>query len=177
LAVSFQPSAVSKSTGEWRALVYTAGMRLATSVLIVLSLTSCTAYKAPKHSTWKNTTSLEAMERLYWQAIKDKDWNNVESHTASTYTHLSNNGVMSKEEALAVLRQADLVEFSLGDFQITDNAGTSVVTYSVTFTVDFEGKRTGPMTIHRMTVWQQQKKGWARIADADSAPATSVGKM
>jgi hypothetical protein len=33
------------------------------------------------------------------------------------------------------------------------------------------------MTIHRMTVWQQQKKGWARIADADSAPATSVGKM
>ena len=136
-------------------------------IIPAILLSSCTRWAPPKHATWKNTTSLEQMEKLYWQAIKQKDWANVESHTASNYTHLSANGSLNKEQALEVLKSADLIDFSLGEFQIKDNGRTSVVTYTASFTIDYQGKRAGPMTIRRMTVWQQQKSGWTKIADSD----------
>jgi hypothetical protein len=148
------------------------------AILLVASLvTSCTKWPPPKQATWKNTTSLEEMEKLYWQAIKQKDWNNVEAHTASTYTHLSGNGALNKQQALEVLKSADLVDFSLGEFRIVDNGGTSVVTYSATFIVDYQGRRIGPTTIRRMAVWQQHKNGWAKIADSDVAAARNTPKM
>jgi len=153
-------------------------MRLyATVILLGLSMAACSAYKAPKHATWKNTTSLEEMEKLYWQAIKDKDWANVEAHTASAYTHSSAAGVLNKQQGLEVLKSADLVEFSLGDFEIIDHGNTSVLTYTATFTLDYQGQHMGPKTIRRMAVWQQQKKGWAKIADSDSVPASTPAQM
>jgi hypothetical protein len=152
-------------------------MRAAAIVLIALSISACSAYKAPKHATWKNTTSLEEMEKLYWQAIKDKDWGNVEAHTASSYTHSSSDGVLNKDQGMAVLKSAELVDFSLGEFQVVDNGSTSVVTYTAIFSYDYQGKRTGPVMIRRMSVWQQQKKGWSKIADADSPVSTSSSKM
>jgi hypothetical protein len=142
-------------------------VRLATLLVAALLLTSCTRWAPPKHATWKNTTSLEEMEKLYWQAIKQKDWANVEAHTASTYTHLSGNGALDKQQALEVLKSADLVDFSLGEFRIVDNGGTTIVTYTATFIIDYQGHRMGPKTIRRMTVWQRHKNGWAKIADSD----------
>src|SRR3954468_22492901 len=116
---------------------------IATLTLFALLIASCTGWNAAKHATWKNTTSVEEMERLYWQAVKEKDWQNVESHTASTYKHAAASGTFNKDQILATYKKLNLVDYSLGDFDVTDNAGATVVTYNATVTFELDGVRKG----------------------------------
>ena len=139
--------------------------RIALSIIAAsLFFASCSAWKEPKHATWKNTTSVEEMERLYWQAVKEKDWANVEAHTASTYRHAATSGTFNKEQILETYRKLNLVEYSLGDFEVTDNGGAAVVTYNAVVTFELNGQRKGPLKYRNMSVWQQQKNGWQMIA-------------
>lgn len=142
-------------------------MRTRVAVIVItasLLLVSCSAWKEPKHTTWKNTTSVEEMERLYWQAVKEKDWANVEAHTASTYRHAATSGTFNKEQILETYKKLNLVEYSLGDFEVTDNGGAAVVTYNAVVIFELNGQRKGPLKYRNMSVWQQQKKGWQMIA-------------
>ena len=143
-------------------------MRIVAAALAFFLLTSCSAYRVPKHATWKNTTSVEQMERLYWQAIKDKDWMNVEAHTASAYTHVAADGVKSKQEILDFYKGLDLLEYSLGEFQVTDHAGTTTVSYLANASFEAGGQRT-TARFRVLSVWQQQKNGWAMIANSTTA--------
>jgi hypothetical protein len=127
-------------------------------------LSSCTMWAPPKHATWKNTTSVEEMERLYWQAIKDKDWVNVEAHTASNYRHASAGGYYDRQQILDTYKKIALIDYSLGDFEVADHAGTTIVTYNAVVTFELDGVRKGPMKYRNMSVWQQQKDGWQMIA-------------
>jgi hypothetical protein len=168
VAISFPPSAVSKSHKQRPIVLHFSAMRIAAAAFLAVLLTSCTAYKAPKHATWKNTTSVEEMERLYWQAIKDKDWINVEAHTASSYTNVAPGAVSNKQQIIEFYKGMNLLEYSLGDFEVVDHAGTTTVTYRSTATFEIQGKHFGPVTYQNMSVWQQQKKGWAMIASSAS---------
>jgi uncharacterized protein YceK len=141
-------------------------MRKVALLLLACSLSGCSAYKAPKHATWKNTTSVEQMERLYWQAIKDKDWINVEAHTASSYTNVAPGTVSNKQQIIEFYKGMNLLDYSLGDFEVTDHAGTTTVSYRSTATFEIQGKRFGPVTYQNLSVWQQQKKGWTMIASS-----------
>jgi hypothetical protein len=141
-------------------------MRIAAILLLSTILSGCSAWKAPKYATWKNTTSVEEMERLYWQAVKDKDWVNVEAHTASTYKHEAASGTFNKEQILATYRKLTLVDYALGDFEVTDNAGTTVITYNAVVTFELDGIRKGPVKYRNLSVWQRHKAGWQMIAGA-----------
>jgi len=141
-------------------------MRITAAVLLTLLLASCTAYKAPKHATWKNTTSVEEMERLYWQAIKDKDWINVEAHTASSYKHVAAGGIMDKQQTIDFYKSMNLLEYSLGDFEVTDHAGTTTVSYLANATFEVNGQRTVGAKYRVLSVWQKQKNGWSMIANS-----------
>jgi Domain of unknown function (DUF4440) len=141
-------------------------MRIVAAALLALLLTSCTAFKTPQHATWKNTTSVEEMERLYWQAIKDKDWINVEAHTASSYMHVAPGAVSNKQQIIDFYKSMNLLEYSLGEFEVTDHAGTTTVTYVANATFQINGQRTAGARYRVLSVWQQQKNGWAIIANS-----------
>lgn len=141
-------------------------MRIAAILLASLALSACTMWKEPKHATWKNTTSLEAMEQLYWQAVKEKDWAAVEAHTASNYAYVASSGVSDKEQILTTYKKLDQLEYSLGEFQVTDHGDTSVVTYTAVASYVYDGRKVGPTKFRNLTVWQKQKNGWQMIAGA-----------
>ncbi len=136
------------------------------AVIVAWLVSGCTMWSQPKTATWKNTTSVEEHERLYWKAIKEKDWVAIEAHTASNYTHANGAGVLGKDDSIKVLKEAALDDYSLGDFQVTQSGETWIVTYTANFTYTYQGQQ-GKGSIKQMSVWQQQKSGLVKIATAD----------
>jgi hypothetical protein len=92
----------------------------------------------------------------------------VEAHTASSYTNVAPGAVSNKQQIIEFYKGMNLLEYSLGDFEVIDHAGTTTVTYRSTATFEIQGKHFGPVTYQNMSVWQQQKKGWAMIASSAS---------
>jgi hypothetical protein len=138
---------------------------VALAVALSLGLSACTIWKEPKVATWKNTTSVEAMERLLWQEVAAGNWVEVEARLASNFTASTREGVLDKAALLSRLRRFQGVEASLGEFTVTDNGDTTVLHYVATVP---GGQR------RHTSVWQKQKDGWVLIGHADGALVTAA---
>ncbi|HUQ50098.1 MAG TPA: DUF4440 domain-containing protein [Terriglobales bacterium] len=151
-------------------------LKLPLSLLLMLLMVSgCTIWKEPKVATWKNTTSLEAMERLMWQEVKAGNWLEVEGHLASNFKNTTPAGVLDKAQTLAEWKKQSGNDFSLGEFLVTDNGETAVVTYTASVSGAGAGAASGAasgsgmgkgMQFRVMSVWQKQKSGWLMIAQS-----------
>jgi hypothetical protein len=146
--------------------------RVRSSVLtsiVLIALSGCSVW-TPKPSVWSNATGGEQFERLWWQSVKSRDWTQVEGRLASGYVAQSSEVTKSKDEAVAHLKQLEISDFSLGDFDVRP-AGDSMI---VTYTLDLRGSLAGqPVSLTQsrmMTVWQQQKRGWVAIAHSGELP-------
>ena len=139
--------------------------RLVIIAALALSLSACTMWKEPQVSTWKNTTSVEAMERLLWKEVAAQNWVEVEAHLASNLTDSTSAGVLDKAQTVARWRAAKISDHPLGEFSVTDHGGTTVVHYTATV-------GSGAPERH-MSVWQKHKEGWVMVAHAEGTVATS----
>jgi hypothetical protein len=135
------------------------------SLVVATVLSACTMWKEPKVSTWKNTTSVEAMERLLWQEVRAGNWLEVEAHLASNFSMTTAGGVLDKQQTIARWKAMPQAEASLGEFAVTDHGDTTVVTYTAT--------AAGGAPERRMSVWQKHKEGWVMIAHAVGQAAAS----
>ncbi|MCU1286526.1 MAG: hypothetical protein JWO13_2876 [Acidobacteriales bacterium] len=134
----------------------------------ILFLSSCTLCSQAKTSSWKNATGAEQHERLLWDAVKSKDWLNVESHLASSFVFVDSAGARDKAQRVKDLREMQVSELSLGDVNVTANGTGAIVTYTLTL----KGVKAGNGTPSRvMSVWQQQKNGWVLVAMSETAAA------
>ena len=142
---------------------------LASGSLVLLSLTGCSMW-TPKPDSWSSATGAEQFERLWWQAVKSKDWDQVERKLAATYVAQSSKATEDRDQALARLKQLEISEFSLGEVEIHPAGDAAVITYNL----DLRGTLAGqPVTLtqsHMMTVWQQQKRGWSAVAHSGELP-------
>jgi ketosteroid isomerase-like protein len=128
--------------------------------------TGCTAAAPPKVQTWKNSTGAEAYQRLFWQAVKQKDWLQVESHMASNFTYLSGAGSKDKQQTLDYLHSLELKDFSLGEINVNPSGSDAIVTYTITLVGT--SSSSDARATRQMAVWQQQKSGWVMVALADT---------
>jgi len=130
------------------------------SVVIILLLTGCTIGKEPKHPTWKNATGAEQYERLMWQAIRDKDWNEVQYHLAPTFVGVNAKGQsFDREGWVGYWKASPVGDFSLGEVSVQPNGPDMTVTYVIRFNSSNSG------IAHRViSVWQQNKGGWTLVA-------------
>jgi hypothetical protein len=135
-------------------------------VLSLLSLSSCTLWSQPKRNSWKNATGAEQHERLLWQAIKDKDWLNVESHLASNFVYMGGAGTRDKQQRVKQLRELQISDFSIGDLNVTAHGPDAVVTYTLTLKTP---SRANEQPVRIMSVWQQVKRGWVLVAMSETA--------
>lgn len=122
---------------------------------------ACTAAAPPKVSTWKNSTGAEAYQRLFWQAVKEKDWLQVESHMASNFTYLSSGGAKDKQQTVDYLHGLQLKDFSIGEITVNPSGSDAIVTYTVNLAA---GSGLSAKPKRHMAVWQQQKSGWIMVA-------------
>lgn len=132
-------------------------------------LGGCTMWKEPKVATWKNTTSVEAMERLLWQEIQAGNWVEVEARLASNFTASTAEGVLDKAQTIARWKSWPRAAAALGEVAVTDNGETTVVTYN------YASPAGGPS--RRVSVWQKQKDGYVLIAHAEGGLAPQAPKM
>jgi ketosteroid isomerase-like protein len=118
----------------------------------------------PKHPTWANATGAEQHERLMWQAIRDKDWANVESHLSPTFIGVNTDGQMFDRDGwLQHWKSAQAIEFSLGELQVQPEGHDMKVTYI--FHIQAGGSSSAPAGgLRVVSVWQQIKARWVLTA-------------
>ncbi len=139
-------------------------------LIAVLLVAGC---GSPKPNTWSGATGAEQFERLLWQSVQKKDWNDVDHHLASNFVMSTGAGRLDHDAALARLKQLDVQDFSLGDVDVRPAGSDMIVTYSITLHGTDDGQPLPSEPLRMMTVWQQVKHGWIAIAHSASSP----GKM
>ena len=152
--------------------------RLCALVLLVCFFPGCTMWKEQKVKGWSSATSGEQLERLFWDDLKAKNWNDVDKHLASGFVYLSPRGTMERAAALEELKRVEISDFALGDFVTQQNGPDLVVTYTVAVHGTVAGEALPSAPIHMLTVWQQIPHGWiviahSRVPQTGSTAATS----
>ncbi len=144
--------------------------RVLALLLAVLMLLGCTMWREHAVTRWSDATGGEGLERVFWKEVKAKNWNELEHHLAGNYVSVTSEGPMDRAAVIAHLKQLQLDDYSLGDFQVELNAHALVVTYTVTMHGTLAGQPLPGRPLRMMTVWQQQKEGWMAIAHSVTAP-------
>ncbi|HEY6270724.1 MAG TPA: nuclear transport factor 2 family protein [Terriglobales bacterium] len=130
------------------------------SVVLGLVLTGCTIGRAPKHPNWKNATGAEQYERLMWQAIREKNWKDVEYRLAPTFVGVNQKGAaFDRAGWLEYWKSVTLTDFSLGELKVQPNGPDMTITY----VLELNGGRSASL-FRVVSVWQQVKGGWRLIA-------------
>ncbi len=133
-------------------------------VFALLATTGCTVYPEKPKPAWDNATSGEQHERLFWDAVKAKNWRDVESHLSGTVVTESPDSVRNRQQTVDYLRQLNLTDYSLGDVQTETNGGDLIVTYSITVHGTINNQPLPDTPMRMMSVWQPVTKGMVMIA-------------
>lgn len=135
------------------------------SVVVALFLLGCAG--EPKHPGWKSATGAEQYERLMWQAIRDKDWNNVEYHLAPTFVGVNASGQSLDRAAwLGYWKSVQIKDFSLGEVSVQPQGADMVVTYIFQSSGRLGVPAATGAGLRIVSVWQQVKHGWILTATA-----------
>ena len=126
----------------------------------------CWAEKKP--ATWSSATAPEQFERLFWDSVKAKDWQEVQNRLAPNFVSQSRAGTEDKAAFLARLQRMELQEVSIGDVQVQSNGADMVVTYTLSMSGSSGGQPMAAGPVRMMSVWQQVKRGWIMIAHTET---------
>src|SRR5215471_665830 len=84
---------------------------------LCLLLAECSMWKE-KSPAWANATGAEQFERLWWQNVKEKNWDEVEKHLAPTYVYQTSGTTRDRDASLQHLKNLEIAEYELGDVEI-----------------------------------------------------------
>jgi Domain of unknown function (DUF4440) len=136
----------------------------------LISLSGCAVYAEHPAKAIDDATGGEGFERAFWQDIQKQNWKDLNSHIASNFVYVTPNGRYERADALQRFEQFQLQEFSIGDLISEMNRDTFVVTYTIVLRGTRAGQTLNGQPERRMTVWQQQKRGWVAIAHSIVGP-------
>jgi hypothetical protein len=141
-------------------------IRLLIAAVLILSVSGCTIGKEPKHQAFKNATGAEQHERLMWQAIRGKNWVDVEQHLAATFAGVDAEGKQYDRAGWVQRWKATpLRDFSMGEVTVQPNGADMVLTYELHLD---EGANGANKALRVVAVWQQLTKGWVLISQSST---------
>jgi hypothetical protein len=130
----------------------------------LLVLSSCTFYADRPVKAFGDATGGEGLERSLWLDIQKQDWKDLDQHIGSNFVYVTPTGRWERAGALEQIQQLRIQEHSLGDLTSEMNRDTFVVTYTITLRGTDRGQVLPDRPQRRITVWQQEKRGWVAIA-------------
>jgi len=143
--------------------------RLAIVAVMLLATSSCSMWKnAPKG--WNGATGGEQLERLFWDAIRAKNWADLETHLAPMFVANSATATLDRAAAMNRWKTFELQSVNLSDVQVQPAGADFIVTATLTLSGTVAGNPAPTQPIRTMTVWQQVSKGWVVVAHTDSLP-------
>jgi hypothetical protein len=134
-------------------------------LLLFFVLTGC--FRGSSKSTWSTASGADQYERLMWQAIRAKEWKEVDYHLAPLFVGVNANGQkFDRAGWVEYWKGIQVTDFSLGELTTQPDGPDMVVTYGL----NLKGASSADMPAVRvLSVWQQVKNGWVLTAQSVTA--------
>jgi hypothetical protein len=132
-----------------------------------MSLSGCTIYGAKNPPTLKTTTSAEQYERIFWSAVKAKNWQQLPGMLAANVMYSAGGKVLSKDQVVPYLQGLNIADFTITGMVVKPNGPDMTLSY--TLQLPTAG---GPVqTLAAISVWQQVSSGWILTAYCEQPQA------
>ncbi len=135
---------------------------LLAAALATLGLSGCTIFGEKKTPTLKSTTSAEQYERLFWSAVKAKNWQQLPGMLAANVMYSVPGKVLSKDQVVPYLQGLNIADFTITNMVVKPNGVDMTLSYTLQLS-----PAGGPLqTSTAVSVWQQAAQGYILIAHA-----------
>ncbi len=137
--------------------------------LATVGMSGCTIYGEKKPPTLKSTTSAEQYERIFWSAVKAKNWQQIPGLLAANVAYSVGGKVLSKDQVTPYLQAANIADFNISGMVVKPNGADMTLTYTLQLS-----PAGGPVqTYTAISVWQQVAQGWILIVHTEQ-PQTAA---
>ena len=140
---------------------------ITTLLAAVMGLSGCTIYGAKKTPTLKSTTSAEQYERIFWSAVKAKNWQQVPGMLAANVMYSAGGKVLSKDQVVPYLQGLNIADFTITGMVVKPNGPDMTLSY----TLQLPSAGGQAQTLAAISVWQQVSSGWILIAYCEQPQA------
>ena len=120
-----------------------------------------------------STTELglgEDMVRELWNDFKTQNISALEKKIAPGFQSVHEDGARDAEAELKLLKELNLGQYTLSDFEVTQVGPVIIVSYFVSVEETIEGKGLSSKPAPRLTIFLETDSGWQWIAHANLNP-------
>jgi hypothetical protein len=132
---------------------------LLAAALATVGLSGCTIY-GEKKPALKSTTSSEQFERLFWSAVKAKNWQQLPGMLAANVMYHVGGKVLTKDQVVPYLQGLNIADFTITNMVVKPNG----VDMNLSYTLQLSSANGPLQTLTAVSVWQQAAQGWILIA-------------
>jgi len=129
---------------------------IASLLAAAMTLSGCTIYGVKNPPTLKSTTSAEQYERIFWSAVKAKNWQQLPGMLAANVMYSAGGKVLAKDQVVPYLQGLNLTDFVITSMVVKPNGPDMTLNYTLQLSA-----AGGPtQTPSAISVWQQVAQGW-----------------
>src|ERR1700722_18932346 len=139
------------------------------AALATVGLSGCTIYGEKKQPTLQSTTSAEQYERLFWSAVKAKNWQQLPGMLAANVMYHVGGKVLSKDQVVPYLQGLNIADFTITNMVVKPNG----VDMGLSYTLQLSSANGPLQTLTAVSVWQQAAQGWILIAHTQQPQSTN----
>ena len=129
---------------------------IASLLAAAMTLSGCTVYGVKNPPTLKSTTSAEQYERIFWSAVKAKNWQQLPGMLAANVMYSAGGKVLAKDQVVPYLQGLNLTDFTITAMVVKPNGPDMTLNY----TLQLSTGGGPPQTFSAISVWQQVAQGW-----------------
>jgi len=122
------------------------------------------------------TTLGETLVRQLWANLKDRRIETVQSQIAEGFQSVHQYGASNREQEKELLKRLNIDEYTLSNFQITQNGPVIIATYFISVEEKIKGQRLSKKPAPRLSVFLKTESGWQWIAHANLKPLEQCDK-
>ena len=136
---------------------------LLAAALVTVGLSGCTIFGEKKPPTLQSTTSAEQYERLFWSAVKAKNWQQLPGMLAANVMYNAGGKLLSKDQVVPYLQGLNISDFTISNLVVKPNGADMTLSYTLQLS-----SASGPLqTLTAISVWQQVAQGLILIAHTE----------
>jgi hypothetical protein len=131
--------------------------------LAAVAMSGCTIYGEKKPPNLQSTTSAEQYERIFWSAVKAKNWLQIPGMLAANVMFSAGGKILSKDQVVPYLQGLNIADFTISNMVVKPNGVDMTLSYTLQLS-----SAGGPLqTLTAISVWQQVAQGLILIAHTE----------
>lgn len=141
------------------------------ATLILLGPVGCTVWGAKKSpNKFKDTTSAEQHERIFWRAVSKHQWKQIGQVLAPNVMYTAAGGAIEPNQIIPYLESLDIEDFLISNLVVKPNGADMTVTYDI----QIQRKGHAPESLVALSVWQHLRHRMVLIAHSQQPAAKAI---